>query len=105
MQPLRAHRISALLLPVWWRAPSVRDQPGQNCAGRPDCQFADAEAGDHHPRRRQPMKIGIFRRMPLRRKLISIMLLTSGVSLLMITAALILHEEIRFRDNAVTQLA
>jgi two-component system, sensor histidine kinase len=51
------------------------------------------------------MKIGIFHRMPLRRKLISIMLLASGVSLLMITAALILHEEIRFRDNAVTQLA
>ena len=46
-----------------------------------------------------------FRRMPLQRKLISIMLLTTGISLLMITAALILHEQIRYRQSAVTQLA
>ncbi|WP_158045351.1 ATP-binding protein [Skermanella pratensis] len=49
--------------------------------------------------------VTLFRLMPLRRKLITIMLLTSGISLLMITAALILHEEIRFRESAVKQLA
>ena len=51
------------------------------------------------------MKIATFRRMPLQRKLISIMLLTSGISLLMITGALILHEQVRYRQSAVTQLA
>ena len=50
-------------------------------------------------------RISGFRRMPLQRKLISIMLLTSGISLLMITGALILHEQIRYRQSAVTQLA
>jgi signal transduction histidine kinase/CheY-like chemotaxis protein/HPt (histidine-containing phosphotransfer) domain-containing protein len=50
-------------------------------------------------------RISGFRRMPLQRKLISIMLLTTGISLLMITAALILHEQIRYRQSAVTQLA
>ncbi|UEM23664.1 response regulator [Skermanella mucosa] len=49
--------------------------------------------------------VTLFRLMPLRRKLITIMLLTSGISLLMITAALILHEEVRFRESAVNQLA
>jgi signal transduction histidine kinase/CheY-like chemotaxis protein/HPt (histidine-containing phosphotransfer) domain-containing protein len=51
------------------------------------------------------MKISLFRQMPLQRKLISIMLLTSGISLLMITAALIFHEQGRYRQSAVTQLA
>lgn len=46
-----------------------------------------------------------FRLMPLRRKLITIMLLTSGLSLLMVTAALVVHEEVRYRESAVKQLA